>query len=198
VSDSVFSTESNVEQLTLDQLALRICTAHKAVQAVWSNALDQAFIAGDGLIEVKKRGVTIGWKRWLREVCHLAPSTAALYVQIAKHRVEIEAKLQEDPNLSLRAARRLISKRKTARSSKPEKPALVKAVNAATDAEVTEALVALGFDRFLGVMPAEWRPLLEIRAGRQILSREKAKTPNKKIKYLRLVSDSEQAPSTHH
>ena len=34
-----------------------------------------------------------------------------------------------------------------------------------TDAELTEALVALGFERFLQVMPAAWRSKLELRAG---------------------------------
>src|SRR5262249_15176323 len=41
-----------------------------------------------------------------------------------------------------------------------------------TDAEWTDALrTDLGFERFLRVMPNEWRPKLKLRAGGQFLSR---------------------------
>jgi hypothetical protein len=75
---------------------------------------------------------------------------------------------------------------------------LIKAVNAATDVEITEALIAMGFDRFLRVMPNEWRPKLEARSGSQIIRRATAKNPNIKAKHLRLVSEDEQSSSVHH
>jgi hypothetical protein len=56
-----------------------------------------------------------------------------------------------------------------------------------TDAEWTDALrTDLGLERFLRVMPNEWRPHLERRAGGQMLSREKARHPNARLKNVKL------------
>jgi hypothetical protein len=68
--------------------------------------------AGDALIEAQSR-VSTGWKQWLRENCFLAVSTAQLYQQFARHRALIEAALEEEPDLSLRAVRRLINAAKS-------------------------------------------------------------------------------------
>ena len=57
-----------------------------------------------------------------------------------------------------------------------------------TDAELTEALVALGFQRFLQVMPAAWRSKLELRAG----GRAKVRHPKPK-----LVGGAEASPTSH-
>jgi hypothetical protein len=65
-----------------------------------------------------------------------------------------------------------------------------------TDAEWTDALrTNLGFERFLRVMPNEWRPNIEPRAGRQVLSRAKARHPNTKLKNLRIVGGIEASPN---
>jgi len=67
-----------------------------------------------------------------------------------------------------------------------------------TDAEWTDKLrTDLGFERFLRVMPDEWRPKLELRAGRQILSRAKARHPNTKLKDFRVVGGTEVSPNPH-
>jgi hypothetical protein len=67
-----------------------------------------------------------------------------------------------------------------------------------TDAEWTKALTTdLGFERFLRVMPNEWRPKLELRAAGQILSRAKARHPDTKLKNLRLVGGREASPTSH-
>jgi len=56
-----------------------------------------------------------------------------------------------------------------------------------TDAEWTDVLrTDLGFERFFRVMPNEWRHNLERRAGGQILSREKARHPNTRLKNFKL------------
>jgi hypothetical protein len=61
-----------------------------------------------------------------------------------------------------------------------------------TDAEWTDKLrTDLGFERFLRVMPNEWRSELELRAGGQILSRAKARHPNTKLKNLRVLGGTE-------
>jgi hypothetical protein len=52
----------------------------------------------------------LNWKEWLRENCFVSDRTAQLYQQLARHRDDIEAELQHNVELSLRAARRLISK----------------------------------------------------------------------------------------
>jgi hypothetical protein len=67
-----------------------------------------------------------------------------------------------------------------------------------TDTEWTNALrTGLGFERFLRVMPDEWRPTLEQRAGGQILSRAKARHPDTKLKNLRLVGGTGASPTSH-
>jgi hypothetical protein len=98
--------------LGTDELACVIRTEIQKCRAAMANALAAAMNAGDALIAVKpkvlERGIT--WTKWLRENCLLAESTAKLYVQLACHRDQIEAELQRGVELSLRAARRLISK----------------------------------------------------------------------------------------
>jgi hypothetical protein len=58
-----------------------------------------------------------------------------------------------------------------------QKPFAPDSIATLSDAELTEALVALGFERFLRVMPAEWRPKLGPRAGGQKIGRAKAWKP---------------------
>ena len=56
-----------------------------------------------------------------------------------------------------------------------------------TDAEWTDALrTDLGLERFLRVMPDEWRAQMQLRAANQIIDREKRLHPNKRLKNLRL------------
>jgi len=185
-----------VEQASkLDALAARIRTALEAARVARSNALDRALDAGDAL-NMAQSCVSSGWKRWLRTNCFLSPSTALLYQQLARHRSEIEAKIEEIGELSLRAARLLVTKRKPAEpettestepgTTKTTEPPLITAINNASDAELTAALAALGFDRFMRVMPDQWRPKLEARAGGQIIRRAKARHPNTKLKNLKL------------
>jgi hypothetical protein len=161
---------------------------------------------GDMLIEAQGR-VSSGWKRWLRENCFLSVRTAMLYMQLARHRAEIEAEIERMGELSLRAAIRLIAKSDTTKKKKTKKAeptaAIIAAMNKATDVELTEALIALSFDRFMQVMPAEWRPKIEARLGGQIIARAKAQHPNIRLKHLdkqrlRLVSSTEHpTPPAH-
>jgi len=74
----------------------------------------------------------------------------------------------------------------------------LKTPSCVTDAEWTDKLrINLGFERFLRVMPDEWRPKLELRAGGQILSRAKARHPNTKLKDFRVVGGTEVSPAPH-
>jgi Protein of unknown function (DUF3102) len=148
----------------LAELAQRIRAGRQAIEQAMCNALHVALDVGEALIEARTR-VSVGqWGRWLSANCSLSVRSAKLYVQLARHRAEIEDAMQQVPELSLRGARRVISK-PTETVSNPKKSDLIATLDKATDAELTEALAALGFDRFLQVMPAEWRPRLEARAG---------------------------------
>jgi hypothetical protein len=121
--------------------------------------------AGDALNEAQGR-VSTNWKRWIRDNCFLAVSTAQLYQHLARHRAEIEDKLAEFPDLSLRAARRLIAGPST-RSAPPPKSDLAAAMKRATDAELTAAFAGLGLPAFLRTMPPPWRSEMTARLRRR-------------------------------
>jgi hypothetical protein len=128
--------EANPTELTLDELASRVREAHAASQS--SNALDHAFVAGEFLAEIRRRGVPGPWKAWLQGNCLIPASTAALYVQLAKHRAEIETARAKDPDFSLRAARRLIQKPRKAKAQKSTPADLLRAWARATQEERIE------------------------------------------------------------
>ena len=92
-----------------DELAAIVRDEIQQARKAWSNALGHAMNAGDALIEVQPKVAGIIWKKWLKESCFVAVSTAQLYMQLARHRDQIEARLQSKGELSLRGARQLIS-----------------------------------------------------------------------------------------
>src|SRR5262249_23680492 len=104
------------KDLTIDELALRVRAEIQQTEISWLTALAHAMNAGDGLDALQPKVAALGvpWKRWLRENCYVAESTARLYQQLARNRDQIEAEIQRGTNLSLRAARRLIAKPKEA------------------------------------------------------------------------------------
>jgi hypothetical protein len=149
---------------TLDELAFRVRKSHHAAQAAWSNALDHLLDAGDALNEAQSR-VSSNWKRWVRENCFLGVSTALLYQQLARHRSEIKDALAEHPDLSLRAARRLIAKPKPTPAPELEpadnaKPAETPSAIASTlDSATWSSATLEERQRFLAPVPV--RELLE-------------------------------------
>jgi len=194
--------ESNPSNQELDELAARIRAALEAARQARSNALDHALQAGDALNAAQER-VSSGWKRWLRTNCFLSPSTAMLYQQLARHRPEIEAKIEQIGELSLRSARRLVANPggRKKKKSKPARQRLIAAWNQATDEERTAFLGSITLDELLRLMPPDWRPQLEVRAGGQIISRVKDQHPNLRLKnlkhqHLRIVHDAE-SPTPH-
>jgi hypothetical protein len=102
----------STEQDNLADLAERIRVELQAAKIAWNNALGHALNIGQALLAAQPL-VSGNWKRWLRDNCALSVSTAQLYQQLARHRDEIEAEISRAPDLSLRAARRLISKPKS-------------------------------------------------------------------------------------
>jgi hypothetical protein len=147
---------------SLDDLAVRIRAEFTAVRKAVGLTIDHAMIAGDLLNDAQKR-VSISWKKWLIGN-RLAVSTAFLYQRLARHRSVIEAAMASNPDFGIADARRLTTTPKPRPAS--EKPDLVKAVERATDTEITEALRAMTFLKFLRVMPPGWRRQLEMRLQR--------------------------------
>jgi hypothetical protein len=94
-----------------DELAVIVRDEIEQVQISWRNALRHAMAAGDALnaLQPKIAELGINWKKWLKENCFVSDRTAQLYQQLARHRDEIESQLQQGVELSLRAARKLIS-----------------------------------------------------------------------------------------
>jgi hypothetical protein len=148
--------------LGIDELAAVVRDEMQKARQAWSNALGHAMAAGDALIQVQpkiaERG--INWKKWLRENCFVASSTAQLYMQLARHREQIEAELRRNVELSLRAARRLISAAE--KSSKPAatenmpREALATHWDRATKEERTAFLDIIGVGGILGAMSAKF------------------------------------------
>ena len=97
--------------LDVDELAVIVRDEIQEARKAWANALAHAMKAGDALIAVQpkvaERGIT--WTKWLKENCFVAVSTAKLYMQLARHRDQIEVELRSKGELSLRGARQLIS-----------------------------------------------------------------------------------------
>jgi hypothetical protein len=189
---------------SLTELADRIRAADTAVRAAMANALAKALDAGDDLIEAKKRAPAGGWIRWIKNNCGDMPrSTAKLYMRLAKHRTEIEKEREKSPNLSLQAARRLITKPKSEQPNESEQPddsnesdapaaaeILIETWNQASDADRTAFLEKIDIDDFIKVMPDEFRIALDARVRGNI----RAKLPPKMRGKFKL----QVVPPVHH
>jgi hypothetical protein len=98
------------------ELVTAIRNAYAAVQAARANALARGLDTGDALLKLQETffsgcKIPTSWQLRLEEECSIPWSTAKLYMQLARHRDDIEAEMIRVPELSLRAARRLISKK---------------------------------------------------------------------------------------
>jgi Protein of unknown function (DUF3102) len=172
----------------LNALAAKVRASLREAQIAACNALHAALDAGDALIAAQERVPAGEWTRWIRHNCFLSKRTALLYMQLARHRDEIEARLEEIPDLSLRAARRLIMKpaaRNTEESGEEKVvPEVVDhkarlradwhaAPSDAREAFLVEILTELGLKPVLEAMPGEQQSALERRAFGSLKSRTK-------------------------
>jgi len=105
--------EANQQDDHLAALAHQIRDQHQQIRRTLGLTLGQMLDLGDLLITAQGL-IQSNWKRWLRSECFLSVSTAQLYQQLSRNRHAIEAELSRVPDLTLRAARRLISKPKAA------------------------------------------------------------------------------------
>jgi hypothetical protein len=160
---------------TLDALAAKIRNALRDVQTATRNALRAALEAGDALIAAEERVSEGRWLAWLKDNCFLSKRTAQLYMQLARHRDEIETEIALAPELSLRAARKLISKSNNDSSVSgddddgneppdPEPTELERAVawwQSASPDERKEFFKIIGLPAVRAALPPAWLPELE-------------------------------------
>jgi len=182
----------------LAELAETIRTGHKAIGAAMRNALRIALDSGDALIEAQGLVPAGQWGRWLRDNCFLSTRTAQLYMQLAEHRIEIEAELERVTDLSLRAARRLIMEPKPS-NKKPPPPALLNAWLQASDDEKRQLLNTVGLRKLLAVMPPAWRTDIEKHilgqhaASTSPLGERATKALRAALSHIRLKTDHDRA-----
>jgi hypothetical protein len=168
---------------TLEEHAAEIRRGLQEIQRAMANALALALAVGKRLNIAKDQVPEGKWGRWLRENCFIGHSTAKLYMRLASHQTIIEDELVMTPELSVRAARRLLTKStqsevKEAAAEEPgeDEPdaasasaepdhaaALLAAWKAASIAERKDFLATITLDAMLKVMPDDWRPELERR-----------------------------------
>jgi hypothetical protein len=109
---NVVQNYDELGQYDLDELAHVVRDEMQDARVAWSNALGHALNAGDALVAAQPKVTDLGitWKKWLKDNCCVAVSTAQLYMQLARHRDDIETEIQSKGELSLRGARQLIAK----------------------------------------------------------------------------------------
>jgi hypothetical protein len=209
MSDNISYSEIN--KASTAELTERVRDAYAAIQQLNANALARAIEVGEVLIELQGRGVEVPW--------YIAPSTARLYMQLARHKAKIEAKLEENPTLSLREARRLIAKPKKPKPEAPLDSSLEPATGGAellaeddtsvptrgwldpstlanaSDREVTGNFVTLGFERFFECLPKGWGERIRERVDRRTIAWHRRAHPNTP---LTLVCSNPEPPSTQH
>jgi hypothetical protein len=161
--------------------------------------LPLAMRAGDALIEIVSRKLV---KHGQRSALYIktcgSVRTGQIYVSLSEHRALLESNAQRSACLSIAGALRLIRQAEgTARAAKP-KPALDLAK--LQDTALTVALLALGFDRLMKVLPPEFYPKLDLRKTAVAINRMRAKHPNLRLKrvkprHLELVYDADEKPA---
>jgi hypothetical protein len=88
---------------SLTDLAARINAAHQAAAAALKDSVVHAIHAGELLIEAKEKLGRHGeWLSWLKANFPFSDRTARLYMQVARRRAEVEAKMATVADLTLR------------------------------------------------------------------------------------------------
>jgi hypothetical protein len=136
-------------------LAKTIQAEHSAVVRAACGVVEHAIEAGEALIAAKDKLASHGkWEGWLGK------RTAQIYMQLARARLEIEAKAHRSADLSLRAALQLIrpKTKKEPRQKKPTSKATLNhlAWSDATPQEPTKLLDAIGYSSLILAIPLTW------------------------------------------
>jgi len=202
----MFTTRIPSQINDLNELGAYIREALAASKHARRSALRHDMDAGDGLIAAQAR-VTTNWKKWLRENCAPLKSarSAQIYCQLARGREKIEAELERNPDLSQRAALRLLSPPKP-KPPKPEIPPDIQLLRMLTNTaavDVKKGLAKFEFEPFLKVMPDEWWSMFQARLDGQNIQRLKQKFPNTRMKNMGrkqlacVINNDKGAPTTH-
>jgi hypothetical protein len=187
-----FSTTVNPDD-TLEEHAAAIRDGMHAFWLTMSNALDIALAIGERLNIAKEQVGNGKWGKWLCDDCEITSrSTALLYMRIANHKSEIDAARVLLPDLSLRAARRLLTKKseqseaaaeepdeaagEEAEAAPPDRAAELLALWKATAITDQKNVLAAIFDTItlataVNAMPKAWHAALESRARGSLQSR---------------------------
>jgi hypothetical protein len=180
----------NTPASELNALAAKVRSSLRAAQVAACNALHAALDAGDALVAAQERVPAGEWTQWLRRNCFLSKRTALLYMQLARHRDKIAARIEEIPDLSLRAARLLIMKRTVRKAEESgeeagapvaiDHKAQLQAAWRAAPKDVravflTEILTELGLRPVLETMSGEQQSALERRAFGSLKARTKTR-----------------------
>jgi DUF3102 family protein len=182
---------------TLEEHAAAIREGMRAFWLTMSNALDIALAIGERLNIAKEQVGNGKWGKWLCDDCEITSrSTALLYMRIANHKGEIDAARVLLPDLSLRAARRLLTKKSEQSEAAAEEPDQAPDEAAGEEAEAAppdraadllamwkaasitdqKNVLAAIFDTItlttaIKAMPKAWRDALESRARGSLQSR---------------------------
>jgi hypothetical protein len=137
---------------TLEEHAAEIRRGLQEIQRAMSNALDIALAVGKRLNIAKDQVGDGKWGKWLRHDCELSRSTALLYMRLANHKGDIEVARVLLPHMSLRAARRLLTKSEQSEA----KEAAAEEPDQAPDAAAGEEAEAAPPDRAADLL-AMWK-----------------------------------------
>jgi hypothetical protein len=209
-------SESNLHKQGLDGLSGIIIAAHLAVCKADGSALDSALRAGEALLETKRRRLVHRGQQW-QDFCEQtcgSSRTARVYTYLAANWLFVEPAKWQSSATSIAAALRLIHKAKgtgkpggsAAKSENPpsskDSLAPAKSFDGWEDHEIRNALLHLGFDRFVQVIPTPHWALLERRMRAQVIRMARAQPVKTKLKDFvpRLVAgtDVEETPPTQH
>jgi hypothetical protein len=106
MADTVQQMKSNGDPLA--DLATRIKSLHAQVLDAGKNVVRKAIEAGVALIDAKRQVGHGNWLRWLRDNCELSERTAEVYMECARNRQKLEAKIAAAANMTLHQALREI------------------------------------------------------------------------------------------
>ncbi len=94
---------------SLVDLAHRINAEHTEIGRALKAGIEHAIVAGELLIEAKRQLKHGQWLPWLREHCQISERTASLYMRLARHKVELEAKSATVADLTVNDAIALLA-----------------------------------------------------------------------------------------
>jgi len=103
------AVNQNDKPRDLDKLASIIRLGFEEIQVQLRNALRIGLVMGEALNEAKRQVGNGGWGKWLRDNCKFSVRSAQLFQRLDNFRDVVEAELENNPELSLRAAQKLIA-----------------------------------------------------------------------------------------